>query len=118
MTPTRPYLDYLEDILDAMEKATAFIQGITYEQFVQDAKTVFAVIRALEIVGEATKQIPQLVKDGYPEVPWRQMAGMRDKLIHDYSGVSLVVVWKTVIEDLPNLEPLIRHVLAAETNKQ
>ena len=115
---SRPYLDYLEDILDAIEKATEFIQGMTYEQFAQDAKTTFAVIRALEIVGEATKQIPQLVKDSYPEVPWRQMAGMRDKLIHDYFGVNLVVVWKTVIEDLPNLEPLIRHVLAAETNKQ
>ena len=118
MTPTRPYLDYLEDILDAMEKATAFIQGMTYEQFAQDAKTVFAVIRALEIVGEATKQIPQSVKNSYPEVPWRQMAGMRDKLIHDYSGVNLAVVWKTVIEDLPNLEPLIRHVLAEEASKQ
>jgi len=118
MSSTRPYLDYLEDILDAMEKATAFIQGMTYEQFAQDAKTVFAVIRALEIVGEATKQIPQSVKNSYPEVPWRQMAGMRDKLIHDYSGVNLVVVWKTVIEDVPKLEPLMRQVLAAETNKQ
>jgi uncharacterized protein with HEPN domain len=118
MSSTRPYLDYLEDILDAIEKATAFIQGMTYEQFAQDAKTVFAVIRALEIVGEATKRIPQSVKNSYPEVPWRQMAGMRDKLIHDYSGVNLVVVWKTLIEDVPNLEPLIRQVLAAETNKQ
>jgi uncharacterized protein with HEPN domain len=118
MTSTHPYLDYLEDILDAIEKAMEFIQGMKYEQFAQDAKTVFAVIRALEIVGEATKQIPQSVKDSYPEVPWRQMAGMRDKLIHDYSGVNLAVVWKTVIEDLPKLEPLIRHVLAAETSKQ
>jgi uncharacterized protein with HEPN domain len=87
---------------------------MTYEQFAQDAKTVFAVIHALEIVGEATKQIPQSVKNSYPEVPWRQMAGMRDKLIHDYSGVNLAVVWKTVVEDLPKLEPLIRHVLAVE----
>lgn len=118
MTSTHPYFDYLEDILDAIEKATEFIQGMTYEQFAQDAKTVFAVIHALEIVGEATKQIPQSVKNSYPEVPWRQMAGMRDKLIHDYSGVNLAVVWKTVVEDLPNLEPLIRHVLAAETSKQ
>jgi hypothetical protein len=62
MTSTHPHFDYLEDILDAIEKATEFIQGMTYEQFAQDAKTVFAVIHALEIVGEATKQIPQSVK--------------------------------------------------------
>lgn len=118
MTSTRPYLDYLEDILDALGKATEFIQGMTYEQFAQDAKTVFAVIRALEIVGEATKRIPQSVTDSYPETPWRQMAGTRDKLIHDYSGVDLLVVWKTVVEDVPSLEPLIRRVLAAEKSKQ
>jgi uncharacterized protein with HEPN domain len=106
------YLDYLDDILDALEKITQFVRGMAYEQFAQDTRTAYAVIRALEIVGEATKRIPQSVRDGHPKVPWRELAGMRDKLIHDYSGVNLAVVWKTATEDLVDLKPLIRQVLA------
>ncbi len=83
---------------------------MTYERFAQDAKTVFAVIHALEIIGEATKKIPPFVRENYTKVPWRAMAGMRDKLIHEYF-VNLVVVWKTASEDVPNLEPVIRRIL-------
>jgi uncharacterized protein with HEPN domain len=111
MTQLREYRDYLEDIRQAAQKALAFVQGMSYEAFVADDKTVFAVVRALEIVGEATKRIPQSVRDRYPEVPWRSMAGIRDKLIHDYVSVNLEVVWKTVTEDLPALLPMIQRVL-------
>jgi len=111
MTSERTYVDYLEDILDATEKVGQFIQGMTYEQFAQDAKTVFAVVHALEIIGEATKKIPPSVKERYTKVPWRAMAGMRDKLIHEYFGVNLMVVWKTASKDLANLEPIIRRIL-------
>jgi uncharacterized protein with HEPN domain len=84
---------------------------MSYEAFVVDDKTVFAVVRALEIVGEATKRIPQSIRDRYPEVPWRSMACIRDKLIHDYVSVNLEVVWKTVTEDLPALLPMIQRIL-------
>ncbi len=112
MSAGRTHVDYLADILDAIGKVTRFIEGMTFEEFAQDDKTAFAVVRGLEIIGEATKQIPSSVRDSHPEIPWREMAGMRDKLTHGYFGVNLTVVWKTATEDLPNLEPAIRRLLS------
>ncbi len=111
MTPPREHRDYLEDICQAAKKALAFVGDMTYETFLADDKTVFAVIRALEIVGEATKRIPQSIRDRYPGVPWRSMAGIRDKLIHDYVSLNLEVIWKTVTTDLPALLPMIQRIL-------
>jgi uncharacterized protein with HEPN domain len=111
MNVPRDYRDYLEDICQAARKALDFTEGVAYEDFVADEKTVYAVVRALEIVGEATKRIPQDVRDRHPQIPWRSMAGIRDKLIHDYVNVSLEVVWKTLSEDLPPLVPMIERVI-------
>jgi uncharacterized protein with HEPN domain len=85
---------------------------MTFDAFARDDKTSFAVVRALEIIGEATKRIPQIVRDREPSVPWRAMSGMRDKLSHDYIGVNLAVVWKTATADLPTLKPTIQRMLA------
>jgi len=115
MNAERDYKDYLQDILDSIGKVARFIEGMTCEQFVADEKTVYAVIRALEIIGEATKQIPDSVREQNRQVPWREMAGIRDKLIHSYFGVNLEVVWKTAAEDLPTLEPHIRVLLIEST---
>ena len=103
--------DYLEDIIEAMENAMDFIRGMSYEEFVKDTKTVYAVIRAIEIIGEAVKNIPEDVRSKYPEIPWRAMAGMRDKVIHAYFGVKLERVWEVVKRDIPNLKPKFERIL-------
>lgn len=80
------------------------MEGMSYEEFVQDEKAVFAVIRAIEIIGEAVKNIPDDVRKAYPEVPWKGMAGMRNKVIHEYFGVDLKVVWETIQERIPEVK--------------
>jgi len=112
MTPSRDCADHLGDILDAIEKAGRFARGMTLQQFENDEKTAFAVIRALEIIGESTKRIPSDLRDRFPNVPRREMAAMGDNLIHDYSRVNLEVVWRTLSEDLPRLEQSIRQIVA------
>jgi len=114
MNAGHTYLDYLHDIYEAARKAVAFSHGLSVEIFVADEKSVFAVVRALEIVGEATKKVPAAVRSRYPEIPWRTMAGMRDKLIHDYFGIDAAVVWQTVQDDLPTLLRALEVVLEAE----
>lgn len=84
---------------------------MTFEAFAHDTKTVYAVIRVLEIIGEATKSIPPHVRDRDTTILWRLMARMRDKLTHAYFGINLAVVWKTATEDLPTLEPAIAQLL-------
>ena len=103
--------DFIEDIVNAMDRALKFVEGMSFEEFSKDDKTIFAVIRAIEIIGEATKNIPDEIKKAHPEIPWKGMAGMRDKVIHGYFGVDLRVVWGTVKKRIPELKKLFERML-------
>jgi uncharacterized protein with HEPN domain len=107
----REYDDYLSDMLENAEKALSFVEGMDYEDFSNDDKALYAVIRALEIIGEAARQIPENIRNANPEIAWREIAGMRNKLTHEYFGVNTKVVWRTIQEDLPVIVPILRKML-------
>ena len=111
----RDYRLFIKDILDAIEKIEEFVAGMDFEEFRDDDKTVSAVVRKLEIIGEATKNIPDEVRQRYPKLPWREMAKIRDKLIHGYFVVDHQIVWKVIEEELPLLKLQIEKILQGET---
>ena len=101
---------YIKDILEYMERAEGHIKGFNFEQFLKDDKTCDAVIRCIEVIGEATKNIPEEIRNKYPSIPWRDIAGMRDKIIHGYFTVDFETVWLVVREEIPRLKPMITKV--------
>ena len=107
----REYKDYLNDMHDSIEKIEKFVGSMEFSQFENDDKTIMAVVKALEIIGEAVKKIPLSIKKKYPQFPWRGMSGMRDKLVHEYFGMNIKVVWKTIKEDIPSIRPLVQKLL-------
>jgi uncharacterized protein with HEPN domain len=111
VTPRREDEDYLRDMLEAAEKVAAFIRGMTREMFLTDEKTQFAVVRGLEIIGEAAKMLPGDIKSEHSAIPWREISGMRDKLVHDYFGANAAVVWKTAIDELPRIAQALRRII-------
>ena len=103
--------DYLQDILEAVAAIEEFSAGIDFESFAQNREKVFAVSRAIEIIGGAVKRVPNAVREQHPALPWRDMAGMRDKLIHDYFNTDVEILWRTIQEDIPQLKIMITEVL-------
>ena len=101
---------FLDDIIESVDRIERYTKGISRDQFLKDIKTQDAVIRNLEIFGEAVKQLPESFTLQYPEVPWRLIAGMRDKLIHHYFGVSIDIVWETIQHDIPAIRPSLKKI--------
>ncbi len=106
----RIYLDYVQDILDSIRDIEIFVKGMRFEEFKNDRKTVNAVVRSIEVIGEASKKIPSATRLKHPDVPWKKMAGMRDKLIHEYFGIDLEILWKVAKEDIGRIRPGILRI--------
>jgi uncharacterized protein with HEPN domain len=107
----RNYTLFLEDISKRIEKIDSFIHSMSYEEFVQDDKTVSACIREIEVIGEATKQIPKEITDKFNELPWSLMAKMRDKLIHWYFEIDEEIVWNVAKDKLPDIKIQIDSII-------
>ena len=108
----REYGDYLRDILDAISKIEKFVRGMDFQDYQKDDKTIFATIRALGIIGEAIKKVPDSMKIHHKRIPWKDISGMRDKLVHEYFGINDKVVWNTIKEDLPELKEAVEKIIA------
>jgi len=107
----RRYTDFLQDILDAITEINLFINGISYEAFESNREKTLAVVKLLEIIGEAVKKIPSERREQYPDIPWKSIAGMKDMLVHEYWQVDVAVVWATVQYSLPSLKAVVMKEL-------
>ena len=101
----------LEDMLLSMEKISTYIGMMDKDAFLKDARTVDAVVRNLEIIGEAASRIPDVFKGTHPEVPWRKVVGLRNRVVHEYFGVDLEIVWSVISNDLPPLKAGLRLIV-------
>ena len=109
---------YLNDILEAMSAIEQFVEGVEFEEFKTDDMRSSAVIRKFELIGEAAKSVPESIKQEYPDIPWKDMAGMRDRLIHFYFGIKYELVWNTIRDVIPQVKASITKILEELEEKE
>ena len=102
--PRKDYKLYLIDILESCKKITSYTKGKAEKQFANDQKTIDAVIRNIEIIGEAASKIPKKARGKIPQIPWKDVVAMRNKVLHEYFDVNVPIVWETVQKDIPILQ--------------
>jgi len=102
---------YLKDIVEAAEKIRRYLAGMSWDDLAADSKTLDAVVRNLEVIGEAAKNVPEDVRVGCPEIEWKKIAGLRDILIHQYFGIDVEIIWDIVKNKLPALTEHVRRML-------
>ncbi len=108
--------NFLSDLQEAIRRIEVYTEGMAYQTFLEDTRTQDAVIRNLEIIGEATKNLSKDLRERHPYVPWKGMAGVRDRLIHHYFGVNLDIVWQIVTDELPKVASQLESILREENN--
>lgn len=109
---------YLSDIREAIEKIDEFVKPMSFEAFSRDARTIDAVVRNIEVIGEAARHIPENLRLAYPTVPWKQIVGARAKVVHEYFGIDIEIIWKTIQEDLPILKNEVEVMIAKQHEHQ
>lgn len=107
----RTYKMFIEDILEAMNKIERYIKDLDYEEFARNEMVVDAVIRNLEVIGEASKNVPESVRERYSEIPWKRMIGLRNIAIHEYFGIDLSIIWEIITKNIPETRSMIEKLL-------
>jgi uncharacterized protein with HEPN domain len=114
MSKNRDYVFFLQDILDSIDKIERFTGDLTFDEFKEDEMAIDAVIRNFEVIGEAVGNIPDELKQKYPEVEWKEAVGFRNVMIHEYFGVDTETVWETIESNLPTFKKKISKVINSE----